>query len=199
MAFYLAIAERGIGSAYDQVIADEAGQDPTTVALAKAVISRESEWNPNARNVSGAEASYGLMQLNITGGAGSGLTVAEALDPATNLHRGIGYLQTQMRRYPDNDLDVISAYNGGHSLRRADGTYGNVDPTYVPDVAAYFNWYLANDPLVQQLAQGSADRPVPIDGLAVTAPAGGGWGGGGVALAVAIGWLLFGQKKRARA
>ncbi|HKQ37026.1 MAG TPA: lytic transglycosylase domain-containing protein [Verrucomicrobiae bacterium] len=103
--------------------AQKYGVDPT---LIKAVVWRESRFNPRAR---GAAREIGLMQIQEA--AAGEWARAEGLpyfshehlyDPAKNLLAGTWYLRKLMRRYPRADDPVVFAladYNAGrtHVLR----------------------------------------------------------------------------------
>jgi hypothetical protein len=147
------IAQRGIGSPWDNIVLSQAGGDPSMIALAKAVIARESAWNPAAVNP--VDPSYGLMQL-LAGPSGPypAVAIADLLNPITSITLGMAHLRYLVARYPIL-ADAISAYNAGHPLRQGN-LYANEG--YVDDVLWYFDWYLQHDPLL-----GSAGpAPVPM-------------------------------------
>src|SRR5207245_1331912 len=145
------VARRGAPSAWDEGIRARAQDDPQVIALTKAIIAHESEWNPNAVNPD--DPSYGLMQVLFgPGGPYPSVTTQQLLDPATNIQLGMDFLRYQLGRYPILE-DAIAAYNAGSPRRDAAGQYINtVGSTqvqdYVDDVLMYFDWYYANDPLV---------------------------------------------------
>ena len=103
--------------------AQKYGVDP---ALIKAVVWRESRFNPKAR---GRAAEIGLMQIREP--AAEEWAKAEGIpyfshhhlyDPAKNLHAGTWYLAKLLRRYPRTDNPTAYAladYNAGrtHVLR----------------------------------------------------------------------------------
>lgn len=105
------------------VAAQKYGVDP---ALIKAVVWRESRFNPRAR---GAAGEIGLMQIRDA--AADEWARAEGIpyfshqhlyDPAKNLLAGTWYLRKLLRRYPRTDDPVVFAladYNAGrtHVLR----------------------------------------------------------------------------------
>jgi len=103
--------------------AQKYGVDPT---LVKAVVWRESHFNPGAR---GSAGEVGLMQIREA--AAEEWARAEGIqyfsyqhlyDPARNLMAGTWYLRKLLRRYPRADDPVVYAladYNAGrtHVLR----------------------------------------------------------------------------------
>jgi soluble lytic murein transglycosylase-like protein len=149
--FQVAVAQRGLASPWDTFIYQAAGGDPTVVALTKAIIAHESEWNPNAVNP--GDPSYGLMQVLFgPRGAYPSYTAQQLLDPVTNIELGVLYLRQQLARYSDLAA-AISAYNAGHALVQGGGF---VNQEYVDDVLDYFNWYRANDPLSADASSASS-------------------------------------------
>ena len=94
--------------------ADRYRVDP---ALVHALITAESDWNPNAISSKGAQ---GLMQLMPPTAAELG--VKDAFDPRQNIEGGVKHLRNLLEKY-DGDLDrVLAAYNaGGGAVDRAGG------------------------------------------------------------------------------
>ena len=95
-------------------------------ALIKAVVWRESRFNPRAR---GTRGEVGLMQLR-EAAAGEWATaegvrlfsLTQLFDPAQNTQAGTWYLRRLLRRYPHTDnplLYALADYNAGrtHVLR----------------------------------------------------------------------------------
>lgn len=82
------------------------GADPAIVA---AVIEHESRWNPRA--VGDAGRSVGLMALH-DAGVGRGMTVAERMDPETNIRTGARALVRYWDRYGTIE-QTLAAYNAG--------------------------------------------------------------------------------------
>jgi len=137
-----ATAQLGIQSPWDDDILANTGTDQNLYWLTKAIIARESAWNPNAQNP--ADPSVGLMQILVgAGGPAPGLTADSLLDPMTNITVGVSFLRTLEAQYPLLS-DTISAYNAGHPL--PDGAGGYLNPgNYVNDVLAYYAFYQAAD------------------------------------------------------
>ena len=114
----------------DAVILAAASRYGVDPALVKAVVWRESRFNPNAR---GGKGEIGLMQI-MSDTAGDwarserlSLFVPERLfDPAQNTLCGAWYLRKLLHRYPQTDDPlpyVLADYNAGrtHVLRWAKG------------------------------------------------------------------------------
>lgn len=136
-----ATAQLGIGSPYDAIIVDTAARYVVDPALIKAVITQESAWNPGALRSEPqiGDASYGLMQLLLRTAQGMrpGTTPSDLFDPSVNIDLGTRYLATQLSLY--GYPGGVSAYNAGHPIT------GNA--TYVNNVADYYNFFIANDPI----------------------------------------------------
>ena len=95
------------------------GVDP---ALALAVASQESKFNPDAVSRAGAQ---GLMQLMPATAARFGVT--DSFDPEQNAAGGVAYLKFLTNKF-DGDLDlVLAGYNAGEG---AVGKHGNTVPPY---------------------------------------------------------------------
>ena len=104
----------------DQIILAVAGRDGVDPALIKAVIWRESRFDPDARGRSG---EIGLMQ--VMKATGEDWARAEKIpfywhrqlyDPEKNIRAGTWYLKSMLRRYRHMDNPIpyaLAAYNAG--------------------------------------------------------------------------------------
>ena len=152
MSFFPADAAKGIGSPYDAIILDAAARYVMDPMLIKAMITKESTWDPNAYRYEGKlkppDASRGLMQILYRTAQWVGYTdTPEGLfDPTININFGVKYLATQLNLY--GYPAGISAYNAGSPIT------GNAQ--YVNDITNAYAWFIANDPLA---APGGAAAP----------------------------------------
>lgn len=128
----------GVGR-FDALVEQAAREHEIDVALLRAVIAVESNYDPNAVSHRGA---VGLMQLMPTTAERYGVT--DLTDPAQNIRGGAQYLSYLMRKF-DNDLTlVLAAYNAGEG---AVMRHGNRIPPYretrmyVPKVLESYRWY----------------------------------------------------------
>ena len=140
-----AAAVQGINNRYQReltplidAIALSENFDP---ALAHAVISQESAYNPTAGSPVGAG---GLMQMMPATAARFGLTAAERFDPAKNVRAGIRYLKVLLKLFGGNLDLVLAGYNAGEG---AVLKYGRRIPpykqtqNYVRRVKGYLAYY----------------------------------------------------------
>ncbi len=118
---------------FDGIILSAAKRYGVEPALVKAVVWRESRFNPKAR---GSRQELGLMQIRTA--AASEWVQAERirdfapeqlLDPSTNTMAGAWYLARLLRRYQKTDSPIpytLADYNAGRSnvLRWAKGNGG---------------------------------------------------------------------------
>ena len=123
---------------FEPLIKELSKQHRVDLALIKAVIRTESDFNPNATSRKGAS---GLMQLMPQTAARYG--VSDLYSPQQNLDAGIRYLRDLLNRY-DNRLHlVLAAYNAGESAVKK---YKGVPPyretqRYVKKVMQYKTFY----------------------------------------------------------
>ena len=138
--FSQAIAQKGLPSPWDSAIYTYAGDDQTLVWLTKAIISRESAWDPDATRTEPQiqDMSVGLMQiLQGTAAFYESVSLVELLDPETNIRIGMAHLKSLLRQYGTLG-EAISAYNAGRPIT------GN--KPYVDDVLTYYIFYANNEP-----------------------------------------------------
>lgn len=123
---------------FDSLIVALSKQHQVNLALVKAVIRTESDFNPNATSRSGA---LGLMQLMPKTAARYG--VHDIYSPRQNLDAGIRYLRDLLNRYNNHLHLVLAAYNAGESAVKK---YNGVPPfretrRYVKKVMQYKTYY----------------------------------------------------------
>ena len=109
-----------IDRSQDSVIAAAARRYDVDPALVKAIVWRESRFNPNAR---GRAEEIGLMQIREDAAREwadaehiVGFQHEHCVDPATNTFAGTWYLKKLMKRYVQTDNPVAYAladYNAG--------------------------------------------------------------------------------------
>ena len=123
---------------FEPLIKELSKQHRVDLALVKAVIRSESDFNPNATSRKGAS---GLMQLMPQTARRYG--VSDLYSPQQNLDAGIRYLRDLLKRY-DNRLHLaLAAYNAGET---AVAKYNGVPPyretqRYVKKVMHYKTYY----------------------------------------------------------
>lgn len=155
------VAQRGVGSPWDDLILYAAQTYVVDPALIKAIISAESAWRPDAAS----DSSVGLMQINY---AAHGVTRAVALDPSWNVTYGTSVIAGQLQRRPSIDL-ALAGYNAGTSRSDSDlaarvTANTNGVGNYVQTVLEFYAWFVANDPLAIPGGGGGGPfpgRPIP--------------------------------------
>src|SRR5512145_467170 len=121
---------------YDRIISKAANKFNLDVALIKAVIKAESNFNHHAVSSKGAK---GLMQLMPK--TASALNVEDAFHPENNIEGGARYLRYLLNLYRGNLTLALAAYNAGEG---AVAKYNyNIPPyretqTYVKRVLAFY-------------------------------------------------------------
>ena len=101
-----------------------------------AVVSQESEWNPNAVGDNGN--SIGLFQLQPGAAKDAGLHPRFRSDPADNIKAGVTYLKQKLAQSGGNVEQALSRYNRGTPDYRGIG-----DPNYVQNVLKHYPEYQA--------------------------------------------------------
>ncbi|MHB8138300.1 MAG: lytic transglycosylase domain-containing protein [Smithellaceae bacterium] len=107
---------------YDKIIKRAAGKFNLDVALIKAVIKAESNFNHQAVSRAGAK---GLMQLMPQ--TASALNVDDVFHPGANIEGGARYLRYLLNLYRGNLTLALAAYNAGEG---AVAKYNNSIPPY---------------------------------------------------------------------
>lgn len=131
------------------------GVDP---ALALAVASAESGFNPDAISPAGAQ---GVMQLMPA--TASWLGVSNPLDPAANIRGGVSYLKRLGAKYSD-PRRVLAAYNFGPGNVDRGRTWPTETRNYVDRVMGSWNAYGSTGPSTGPPAGSSTGSPVSTTG-----------------------------------
>ncbi len=140
-----AVAKRA--KKYDAKIFELAVKHNVSASLVKAVIAKESCYNPKARSHVGA---IGLMQLMPA--TAKWLKVKQPENPEQNLAAGVRYLAQLRKRFGSNEL-ALAAYNAGPgNVNR----YKGIPPfaetqNYVQDVMYFYRGYVATTRFVNAL------------------------------------------------
>ncbi len=113
-------------------------------ALTMAVIRTESNFNPRAVSVAGAQ---GLMQLMPP--TSEDLKVGDPFDPEENVHGGTRYLRYLLDRFDQNLTLALAAYHAGPGTV---SRYGGVPPIeqtkrYIKKVLRFYDHYLGETKL----------------------------------------------------
>ncbi len=140
---------------YDDIIREAAGYYQLPEAFVRAIIKVESDFDPTALSVAGAE---GLMQLMPPTAAR--MLVTDSWDPRENVFGGCRYLRVLANMF-NGDLDLtIAAYNAGEGAVSRSGGIPNIAETqdYVVKVKSWYRRYRAgSDPLEASVGPASTD------------------------------------------
>ena len=95
----------------------EARANGIPIALARAVVRIESNWNPDT---TGRAGEVGLMQIKPTTARGLGYagTRKALYDPETNIKWGMRYLAGAYRLAEGDTCGTVMRYQGGHGATR---------------------------------------------------------------------------------
>jgi soluble lytic murein transglycosylase-like protein len=113
---------------FDSLLTPAAAGAGVELALVKAIIGEESQFDPNAYHFDGPDptlnASYGLMQVEGTTARGYGYTgpVQGLYDPSRNITLGIRRLRQALDRQGSDVARAVSDYNGGNRPSLGFGT-----------------------------------------------------------------------------
>ncbi len=105
-------------------------------ALVKAIIKRESNFDPNAKSPAGA---VGLMQVMPFNAAKVNLTVADLSEPDTNILAGTRLIAVLLKYYAGDVTDALVAYNAKARPLFAPIPRNGETPGYVAAVLGYFD------------------------------------------------------------
>jgi soluble lytic murein transglycosylase-like protein len=106
---------------------------PVPAAFVKAVMHRESGFNPKAVSAAGA---VGLMQMMPFNAPRLGLRPSELWAPATNILAGTRLLAVLLRHYRGDVISALVAYNAGPRRPLAPIPKNGETPEYVRGVLA---------------------------------------------------------------
>jgi len=126
--------------AYKGIIRQASNRFGLSPSLIKAVIKAESDFDPRAVSSKGAQ---GLMQL--MPGTADQMEVQDPFNPEENIFGGARYLSMLLRRFKNNTVLAVAAYNAGPEQVV---THGGVPPfpetrTFVKRVMNYYREYNA--------------------------------------------------------
>ncbi len=143
---------------YDETIREAAGYYQLPEAFVRAIIKVESDYDPTALSVAGAQ---GLMQLMPETGAR--MLVNDPWDPRENIFGGCRLLRVLANEF-NGDLDLtIAAYNAGDgAVMRAGGIPAIAETQdYVVKVKAWYRRYRATAPLEASVGGLDPSPPSP--------------------------------------
>ena len=127
---------------YDEILREAAERYNIPVALARAVLAAESNFDPHAVSRAGA---MGLMQLMPQTAAE--MYVSNAFDPRENIFGGVRYLRILTNLFDGDLVKVIAAYTAGpEAVKRAGGIPNYAETqAYVVRVLKYYREYLERE------------------------------------------------------
>lgn len=126
-------------TSWEEHIRRAAEQYKLPVALLRAVMAVESNFDPRALSEKGA---MGLMQLMPQ--TAQEMFVSDAWDPIQNIEGGARYLRLLANQYDGDMLKTLAAYNAGpEAVRRARGELPDIPETreYVRKVVTLYQIY----------------------------------------------------------
>ena len=103
------------------VVDKEARANGIPIALARAVVRIESNWNAG---LTGRAGEVGLMQIKHQTAKGVGYTGSRAAlyQPATNIKYGMRYLAGAYKLAGGDTCGTVMRYQGGHGAKRMSST-----------------------------------------------------------------------------
>jgi hypothetical protein len=159
---------------YDAEIAEAVGdvQDvfPVPATLVKAVIKRESNFNPQAISPAGA---IGLMQLMPYNAEHVGVHSSELWVPSKNILAGVRLLAVLLAHYQGDLVSALVAYNAGPRRPFAPIPQNGETPSYVTAVIRYWREFGRRDAFAAQPIKlgGLTSQPQPLHLAGDAAPA----------------------------
>jgi soluble lytic murein transglycosylase-like protein len=120
------------------------------VALVKAIIAKESSFNPDAYKPEPQinDASMGLMQMLVSTARALGFKdeADQLFDPLTSIKYGAALIAANLKQSKGNVPTAIAAYNAGWSkIRPHDAPRDDkgrfVNQSYVDDVNVYYGYF----------------------------------------------------------
>jgi len=131
---------------YHGIIEQASAQFGIECHLIKAVIRAESGFNHQAVSCKGAQ---GLMQL--MPGTANDMEVQDPFDPEDNIYGGVRYLSLLLKRFNNNKMLALAAYNAGPETVES---YKGVPPfpetrQFVQRVMEYYKTYQPTTPKTQ--------------------------------------------------
>lgn len=143
-----------------ELIIQEALRRNVDPALALAVAEHESGFNPNAKNFTNAEKSYGLFQINTKAHP----AYKGGFDIKQNIQYGVGVLVDALRKAGGDPYKALAIYNGGVGGQKA--SIRNGYPQAVTKlVDKHRNSTVPNSTYIKNKAQG-----VKMDNIANGSP-----------------------------
>lgn len=98
-----------------ELIIEEALKQNVDPALALAVAEHESGFDPNAKNFTSAEKSYGLFQINTKAHP----NYKGEFDVKQNINYGVGILKDSLKKAGGDPYKALAIYNGGVGGQKA--------------------------------------------------------------------------------
>lgn len=121
---------------FDQLIDQAADRYKVDPNLVRAVVTAESDFDPNCVSTAGA---MGLMQL-MPETAGD-LGVGDPFDPVQNIDGGTRYLAQMLERFGGDSQKALAAYNWGPSNVERGGSLPTETRNYLKKVARFRGLY----------------------------------------------------------
>ncbi|MCY1023942.1 lytic transglycosylase domain-containing protein [Pyxidicoccus sp. MSG2] len=151
----------------DAAVAATVPTYPVPRELVKAVIRRESAFNPKARSKAGA---LGLMQVMPFNAPLLGVTVEDLVDPARNILAGTRLLAVLLRHYQGDVISVLVAYNARPRELGAPLPDNGETPEYVRSVLGFFYAYRAAAGMKHPVAAPQTSAAVRSTGIRTPPP-----------------------------